>query len=531
MQESRDDAPLSRDYGAGMNDETRPAGRRGSRARGRVKAAFVQLPRRSLASPYPPMEIVSADQIETIHQASMQVLEEIGMNFLLPEAREILRRAGAEVEGDGPRVRFDRALIEDAVARAPSLVRTRARNPECDLTFGANHINFAPVGGPPNCSDLDGGRRPGTLEDLKNLMRLAQSLNICHFAASGSVEPLDIPPNVRHLEVALAAIRLSDKLRFGFALGGVRAADHLEMGRIASGLSWEDFSEHPRLYTVINANSPLQYDIPMLEGMIEMARRRQLLVITPFTLAGAMAPVTMPGAVVQQNAEALAGIAFAQIVSPGTPVVYGGFTSNVDMKTGAPAFGTPEYAQATLIGAQLARRYGVPFRASNVNASNAPDGQSVYESEMSIWACALGHTHMVMHGLGWLEGGLCASFEKFILDAEMLQMMAEFLRPPAIDAGSLALEAIRDVGPGGHYFGTAHTLERYEHAFYAPLLSDWRNFETWSEDGSVDATQRANRIWKQILADYEPPPLDPAIDEELQAYVDRRTAEGGVPAD
>jgi trimethylamine--corrinoid protein Co-methyltransferase len=512
-------------------NQARPAGRRSSRVRGRRKAAFVQLPRRRLTSPYPPMEIVSAEQIEAIHQASMQVLEEIGMNFLLPEAREILRQAGAEVESGGPRVRFDRALVAEAVARAPSLVHTRARNPENDLTFGANHINFGAVGGPPNCSGLDGGRRPGTLADLNNFIRLSQSLNICHLAASGAVEPLDVPPNVRHLEVALAAIRLSDKLRFGYALGSVRARDHLEMGRISSGLTWEAFSERPYLYTVINANSPLQYDIPMLEGMIEMARRKQLLVITPFTLAGAMAPVTMPGAVVQQNAEALAGIAFAQIVMPGAPVIYGGFTSNVDMKSGAPAFGTPEYAQATLIGAQLARRYRVPFRASNVNASNAPDGQSVYESEMSIWACVLGHTHFVMHGLGWLEGGLCASFEKFILDAEMLQMMAEFLRPPEIDAGTLALEAIRDVGPGGHFFSTPHTLERYEHAFYAPLLSDWRNFETWSEDGAVDATGRANRICKQILADFEPPPLDPAIDEELQAFVDRRTAEGGVISD
>ncbi len=296
--------------------EARPAGRRSSRVRGRQKAAFVQLPRRRLTNPYPPMEIVSAEQIEAIHQASMQVLEEIGMNFLLPEAREILRQAGAEVEGEGPRVRFDRALVAEAVARAPSLVHTRARNPENDLTFGANHINFGAVGGPPNCSGLDGGRRPGTLADLSNFIRLSQSLNICHLAASGAVEPLDVPPNVRHLEVALAAIRLSDKLRFGYGLGSVRARDHLEMGRIASGLSWEEFAEQPSLYTVINANSPLQYDIPMLEGMIAMARRKQLLVITPFTLAGAMAPVTMPGAVVQQNAEALAGIAFARSSCP-----------------------------------------------------------------------------------------------------------------------------------------------------------------------------------------------------------------------
>jgi trimethylamine---corrinoid protein Co-methyltransferase len=510
-----------------MND-IRPAGRRSSRVRGRQKAAFTQLPRRPLTNPYPPMEIVSADQLEAIHRASLEVLEEIGLNFLLPEAREILVRAGAEVEPGAPRVRFDRALIEEAVARAPSVIKTRSRNPENDLVFGANHINFGAVGGPPNVSDLDGGRRPGTLEDLSNFLRLSHSLNICHLAASGAVEPLDVPPNVRHLEVALAATRLSDKLRFGYGLGAARTRDHLEMGRIAQGLTWEAFAERPCLYTVINANSPLQYDIPMLEGMIEMARAKQLLVITPFTLAGAMAPITVPGALVQQNAEALAGIAFAQIVTPGTPVIYGGFTSNVDMKSGSPTFGTPEYTQATLIGGQLARRYRVPFRASNVNASNAPDGQAVYESGMSIWACVLAHTNFVMHGLGWLEGGLCASFEKFILDAEMLQMMAEFLRPPEIDTASLALEAIRDVGPGGHYFSTPHTLARYERAFYAPLLSDWRNFETWSEDGAVDATGRANRIWKRILADYEPPPLDPAIDEELQAYVDRRTAEGGV---
>ncbi len=506
-------------------------GRGGGRGRGRAGAAFAQLPRRDITNPYPPMEIVSADQIEAIHDASMQVLEEVGINFLLPEAQEVLKRAGAEVESGGPRVRFDRGLVEEAVGRAPSLVRTRARNPENDLTFGANHINFGAVGGPPNFSDLDGGRRPGTLADLENFIRLSQSLNICQLAASAAVEPLDVPPRERHLDVALSAVRLSDKLRFGYGLGRERARDHLEMGRIEHGLTWEQFAERPSLYTVINANSPLQYDKPMLEGLMEVVRRRQLLIVTPFTLAGAMAPITMPGAVVQQNAEALAGIAFAQLVGPGAPVVYGGFTSNVDMKSGAPAFGTPEYAQATLIGAQLARRYGLPFRASNVNASNAPDGQSVYESEMSIWACVMGHTHIVMHGLGWLEGGLCASFEKFILDAEMLQMMAEFLRPPVIDAGSLALEAIRDVGPGGHYFSTQHTLERYESAFYAPMLSDWRNFETWSEDGSVDATWRANRIWKRLLKDYEAPPLDPAVDEELQAFVARRKAEGGVSAE
>jgi trimethylamine--corrinoid protein Co-methyltransferase len=242
-----------------------------------------------------------------------------------------------------------------------------------------------------------------------------------------------------------------------------------------------------------------------------------------------MAPVSIAGALVQQNAEALAGIAFLQIVNPGAPSVYGGFTSNVDMKTGSPAFGTPENAKATLIGGQLARRYRLPYRSSNVNASNAPDAQAVYESQMTIWPAVLAHANLLHHGLGWLEGGLCASFEKFIIDAEMLQMMAEFMKPVVIDQAELALDAIADVGPGGHFFSTPHTLARYETAFYRPLLSDWRNFETWQEDGAIDATRRANRIYKTLLAEYQPPPLDPAVKENLDAFVSKRTAEGGAP--
>jgi trimethylamine--corrinoid protein Co-methyltransferase len=285
----------------------------------------------------------------------------------------------------------------------------------------------------------------------------------------------------------------------------------------------------PTLITNVNANSPLQYDSPMLWGMIEMAQRNQVVVVTPFTLAGAMAPVSIAGALVQQNAEALAGIAFLQIVNPGAPSVYGGFTSNVDMKTGSPAFGTPENAKATLIGGQLARRYRLPYRSSNVNASNAPDAQAVYESQMTIWPAVLAHANLLHHGLGWLEGGLCASFEKFIIDAEMLQMMAEFMKPVVIDQAELALDAIADVGPGGHFFSTPHTLARYETAFYRPLLSDWRNFETWQEDGAIDATRRANRIYKALLAEYQPPSLDPAIKENLDAFVTKRIAEGGAP--
>jgi trimethylamine--corrinoid protein Co-methyltransferase len=268
----------------------------------------------------------------------------------------------------------------------------------------------------------------------------------------------------------------------------------------------------------------------MLQGISEMSSRNQVVVVTPFTLAGAMAPVTIAGAVVQQNAEALCGIAFTQTVRKGAPVMYGGFTSNVDMKSGAPAFGTPEYTRAAMAGGQLARRYKLPYRSSNACAANTVDAQAAYESEMSIWGAVMGHANMVMHGAGWMEGGLVASFEKMVLDAEILQGMGEFMQPLVVNADTLAFEAIKEVGPGGHFFGVGHTLERYETAFYAPILSDWRNYESWREAGALTAEQRANAIWKQLLADYQPPPLDPAIDEALKAFVDRRKREGGVSA-
>ncbi|CAJ2376719.1 MAG: putative (Trimethylamine--corrinoid protein) Co-methyltransferase [Arenicellales bacterium IbO2] len=276
---------------------------------------------------------------------------------------------------------------------------------------------------------------------------------------------------------------------------------------------------------MVNTNSPLKVDKPMLEGAMTMARHGQPVVVTPFTLAGAMSPVTLAGALAQQNAEALGVIALIQMAAPGAPVMYGGFTSNVDMKSGSPAFGTPEYAKAALAGGQLARRYGLPYRTSNVNASNCVDAQAAWESEMSLWSAVMAHGNMIKHSGGWLEGGLCASFEKLIIDMEMAQMMAETLAPPEVSEETLALDAIREVGAGGHFFGSAHTIARYENAFYAPLVADWRNFETWQEAGSEDAARRANTLFKKILEHYEPPPLDPGIREELEAYVARRRAE------
>lgn len=507
--------------------------RDGSRRRGRQARGVSTLPQmswRNLRNPYAPIEVLHAEQIEAIHDASMRVLEEIGMDFLHPEALDILRAAGAEVEPGSERVRFDRGLIAEALAHAPAQFTVHARNPAHDLTLGGNHVNFAMVASAPNCSDLERGRRDGNFADFCDLLRLNQALNILHLSGGYPVEPVDLPPATRHLDALRAVVTLTDKVFHAYSLGRTRILDALQMTRIAHGIDEAELSQGARLVSVVNTSSPLRLDGPMIEGVIEMARCNQVVVITPFTLAGAMSPVTLAGALVQQNAEALAGLAFVQMVNPGAPVVYGGFTSNVDMKSGAPAFGTPEYARAALAGGQLVRRYGVPYRSTNANAANAVDAQAAYESEMSLWSAIMGHANIVKHGAGWMEGGLTASFEKVILDAELLQMMAAFLEPIEVNEETLGLEAIGDVGPGGHFFGTAHTLARYETAFYQPILSDWRNYETWAEAGAPTATERAHRIYKQILATYAPPPLDPAIREELDDFVARRTREGGAAA-
>jgi len=503
--------------------------RDGTNRRGRQRrevAAMTQLPRRALRNPYAPIEVVSADEIEAIHNTSMQVLEEIGMDFLHPEAREILGRAGAEVEAGTERVRFDRGMIEEAVSHAPSEFTLHARNPAHHLTIGGNHINFATVGSAVNVSDLAGGRRDGNYNDFCDLIRLAQAFNIVHLIGGYPVEPIDLPPETRHLDATLAFVTLSDKPYHGYSLGRRRICDVIEMTRIARGIDADQLAREPSLFSVINTSSPLRLDHPMIEGIVEMAKRNQPLVITPFTLAGAMSPITLAGALAQQNAEALSTIALVQLVNPGAPVVYGGFTSNVDMKSGAPAFGTPEYTRAALAGGQLARRYNLPYRSSNANAANLVDAQAAYESEMSLWGAVMGHANIVLHGAGWMEGGLTASFEKFVLDVELLQMMAETLRPIEVNEATLGLDAIREVEPGGHFFGAAHTLERYETAFYTPLISDWRNYETWEESGAETATQRAHKIYKRVLADFEPPPLDPAIREELETFVAHRKEEG-----
>ena len=505
--------------------------RRAGRGSGTVRVAPSTVKYRSLKHRFPATPVVSEDELEAIHDASLTILEEMGMDFMHVEAREILKKAGADVRPGSERVRFDRNLILQAIKTCPSEFTLHARNPERNIRIGGKNLAFAQVASPPNCSDMQGGRRAGNQQDFRNMIKLAQRYDVVHCTGGYPVEPVDLHASVRHLDCLSDIAKLTDKAFHAYSLGKERNRDGLEIARIARGITHEQMDREPSLFSVINSSSPLRLDTPMLQGIIEMSARNQIIILTPFTLAGAMAPVTIAGALAQQNAEALAGIAFTQLVRPGAPVVYGGFTSNVDMKTGAPAFGTPEYMKAVLAGGQLCRKYGIPYRTSNVCAANTVDAQAAYESVFSLWALTQAGGNFIMHAAGWMEGGLTCSFEKFILDCDLLQMVAEFLTPLDVSPAGLGLDAVREVGPGGHYFGTAHTLERFETAFYSPIISDWRNFETWQEAGSLTAYQKANAIWQKELAAYERPPMDAAIEEELDAFVARRKAEGGSPTD
>jgi trimethylamine--corrinoid protein Co-methyltransferase len=340
--------------------------------------------------------------------------------------------------------------------------------------------------------------------------------------------PVELPAGSRHLDCYLANLLLSDRAYHCTAIGAGRARDGIAMMAIARGIPIDAMAVSPGVITIISVNSPRRFDEAMADGLMAMAELGQPVVITPFTLMGAMAPVTLAAALAQQNAEALFGVVLAQAVRPGTPVMYGAFTSNVDMRSGAPAFGTPENAKANVASGQLARRYRLPYRTSNASASNVADAQGAYETQMSLWGAVLGGGNLVYHAAGWQEGGLTASFEKFILDVEMLQMMMEFLQPMVVDEASLGFEAIRRVPTGGHFFGDAHTMERYEHAFYQPLVSNWQNFENWELAGARDATQRATDTWQRALQEYEQPAIDSAVREELEAYVARRREEIGA---
>ena len=472
-----------------------------------------------------PVEVISADQVEAIHNAALKLLASTGIKVLHPPARALFQAAGAGVADE--MVRLDPDLVMDLLASVPPTFTLAARNPAKSLRIGGRDMVFTSVGGPAYVMDIDGGRRDGTMAELCEFLKLIQGINVIHQEGGGPFEPMDLPAATRHLDLYLAQITYLDKSWQTQTLGLARTMDGIEMAAIMFGCAPENLPLS--LLGIINTNSPLQLDVPMAEGLIAMATHGQVNVITPFTLAGAMAPVSIAGALVLQHAEAMAGICLTQIVKKGVPVMYGGFTSNVDMRSGAPAFGTPEYAKAAQASGQLARRIGVPFRSSNVTSANAVDAQAAYESQMALWGAITGGAHLIEHAAGWMHGGLTASYEKLILDAEMLQMMQAWMEPMATDDAALGLDAIAEAGPGGHFFGTAQTMGSYQTAFHQPMLSNWDNYPNWLEKGSEEAPRRANRIWKEVIAAYDEPKLDEAKAEALADYVARRKAEGGAP--
>ncbi len=513
-----------------MTKRTRSGGRAGNTRRSSTKA-IDQMPWRIPINSDRPTEPLDGDGVQAIHDGAMRILEDLGIEFLHPEACAILNRAGCKV--DGTNVRMGRDFVMEMVGQVPEQFTITPRNPDRAIPVGGNHILFGNVSSPPNYMDLKTGKIPGNFEGFRNLMKLTQYFNCIHFAGGYPVEPIDIHASVRHLDCVSEKLILTDKVVHAYSLGRERVEDVMEMTRIAGGLTREQFDSAPHMYTNINSVSPLKHDFPMLEGAMIHARRGQPTIVTPFTLAGAMAPVTMSGAVTLSIAEGIAAIVLLQVINPGSPAAIGTFTSNVDMKSGAPAFGTPEYMRATQMTGQMARFYGLPMRASGVCAANVPDGQAMWETCNSLWSAVQSRANFVYHSAGWLEGGLIASPEKFVMDCEVLQMIERYLEPAtwATRPEDIAIDAIREVGPTGHFFGVDHTQQRYETAFYAPFASDWRNHEAWELDGGTWTAERAHGIFQDILAEYTPPPLDDAIREELSAFVAKRKEEGGAPTD
>lgn len=520
--------------GATMDDQT--ADRRRGRAggvdragRGAARAmGFTQAPWVAAQPSFAPLTLLSEEAIQRIHDTSMTILEEIGIDLMSPAMRALAADHCARVTQSEARVHFPREVVTHFLTFCPPSFTIHAGQPAHDIAITPGLTHWGSVASPPAVTGLGRPKRDGNQADLRDFIRLGHQLNAIHFFGGYPVEPLELPAPTRHLDCIRDYLTLTDKVFHPYCLGATRIRDALELVRIARGMSEEELAQRPQCWTVVNSSSPLRYEAAMLDGMIEMARARQPICLTPFTLAGAMAPITLAGALAQQNAEALAGIVLVQMIAPGCPVLYGAYTSNVDMASGAPAMGTPEYFKCAVASGQLARFYGIPYRSSGGNASNAVDAQAVYETAISLFAAKLGGANMVMHSAGWLEGGLCASFEKMVIDVEILQGLDAASQPIEVTDATLALDAIREVGPGGHYFGPAHTLERYEAAFYKPLLSDWRNYGSWTAAGSPDAFTRAEGLARRLIDLHEPPPLDPARAEAMEAFIQRRKAEGGA---
>jgi trimethylamine---corrinoid protein Co-methyltransferase len=473
----------------------------------------------------PRYEILSEDAMAVLDRGWRRLMTEIGIEFLLDESVEVFRAAGQRVE-DGNRVYLDPEFVLEQVAKAPREFDVQARNPEKTIHVGGQHMAFASVYGCPFVRDGD-VRREATMDDFENLVRLSQAFPELDSPGGTICEPNDRPLDSRHLDMVYALQTLSDKPYMGSVTSGPNAADTIRMGEILFG-GREAIEATPASISLINVNSPLRYDDRMLSALMEYARAGQALIITPFLLMGAMSPVSIPATLVQQMAEALAGIALVQTIRPGAPVVFGSFLSNTDMQSGSPSFGTPESAIGLFCTGQIARSFGLPWRSGGgLNSSQTVDAQAAYESLMTMLPTFLAGANFVMHSAGWLEAGLVSCYEKFIVDIKILRQLRHEFTPLEIDEASLAFGAHEEVGPGGHFLGAMHTLERFRECFYRPLLSSTENFERWQKKGGRDATARAAEIWRATLEAYEQPPLDDGVRTELQEFVVSRRRELG----
>jgi len=476
-----------------------------------------------LINDLPRYEILSDDDLVELERGWKRIVSDLGIEFLHDESLDYLRGAGQEIEGQ--LVRFDPDWILEQVAKAPSEFELQARNPERSVQIGGKHMVFSAVYGCPFVREgLE--RRDATYADFQNLVRLSQSFPQLDSPGGTICEPNDKPLDSRHLDMVYALLTLSDKPFMGSVTSGPNAQDTIAMAELVFGA--ESLDQTPAIISLINVNSPLRYDDRMLAALVEYAKRGQALIITPFLLMGAMSPVSVPATLAQQVAEALAGIALVQTIRPGSPVVFGSFLSNTDMQSGSPSFGTPESAVGLLCTGQIARHYKLPFRSGGaLTSSQVVDAQAGYESMMTMWPTMLAGTNFVMHAAGWLESALVSCYEKFVTDVEILRMMYHTFQPLKVDEEALAYSAHQEVGQGGHFLGAVHTLERFRECFYRPLVSSTENYERWNRNGGNDTAARANDVWKKTLEEYEEPPMDEGLKEELKAYVDRRRTELG----
>ncbi|AWI83758.1 trimethylamine methyltransferase [Alloyangia pacifica] len=470
----------------------------------------------------PNFEILSAEALEMIEAGAETVLAEIGVNFVNnPGALTLWKDAGAEIEGE--RVRIPRGLARQLCGHAPSRITQHARNPARSVEIGGRSLVLAPVYGPPFVHDAEKGRRYGTIEDFRNFVKLGQMSRWLHHSGGTLCEPTDVPVNKRHLDMLHAHMTLSDKPFMGSVTEPSRAQDSVDMCGILFG---EDFVQHNTVMTsLININSPLTFDDTMMGALEVYARNNQACIVSPFIVGGAMAPVSVAGTLTQVLAEGMAGIAYAQLVRKGAPVIFGAFVTSIDMNSGAPTFGTPEASQISYGVGQLARRLGLPYRSAGAFCgSKLPDAQAAYESANSLSMGLQSGVNFMLHACGWLEGGLVASYEKFVMDADQLGALHKFAQGVTVDETTQALDAIREVGPGGHYLGCAHTQENFKTAFWRSELFDYKPFETWSEEGGRDTMQLASARVKALLESYEQPAMDPATSEALGDFVARRKA-------